>query len=527
MTRFLIYVILTLFVLFALKDFVTNGYFKTHDGEFHIVRLMHFDSELNKGQFPVRFSRDMMYGYGSPVFTYFYPQIYYWGSLIHRLVPTYSESLKAVAILASVFGVLFFYEWLRKHFSQFGALIGTMLFIFVPYRFVVTYVTGAHQVLLSLMWVSLLLLSINGSRKQRSWLIVEILAMAGLITSHNVTALIFSPLIFLYIFVLEYDRKKGESWKFPLLGLVWGIALSASFLIPALFESKLVFLGLHNAVPYTDHWPTLSQLLYSRWGYGFSNLGGLDGLSFQLGIAQWVVVGLSFIFLKSNRLVWLCSLLFAVSFLMMLPISDSIWKIIPIIQQIQFPWRILILETVLTGVMAASLAERMPKIVMILVVILAVYGNRNYLRSWERIRYSDADYVANSGLFNGTTDIAGESLPRWVESKVYSTPKTLISDNKAIIDSEMLGGNIDAEMVSLGVDTTIELNRYYFPSRRVMVDGITIETRPSKAGTIEFPLTKGKHLISVRLIRTPIEMTADFISIISLVGLVFYGFKKK
>ncbi len=529
---------LTLLVAFTLMDFAAPGFFKTHDGEYHIVRLMYFDNELKGGQFPVRFARQMMYGYGSPLFTYFYPQIYYFGSLIRSFVPIYTESLKLVAVLASLLSIVLMFEWLSRHFSKFASFVGAFLFLFVPYRFVITYVTGAHQMLLSLMWLPLLLLSIFEVRRKKIWLVPEAIAMAGLITAHNVSALIFFPLVLLYIFVLDYDRKSGESWITPMLGIVWGLLLSASFLLPALWESQYVYLGKRIAVSYQDHWPTLSQLVYSKWGYGYSDSGGRAGLSFQVGLAQWLVVGLtavvtllSLVNLKkradeSGKLLWLCWFLLSASFFMMLPVSDFIWKVFPLVQQIQFPWRILILVMVVISVMGAYLSERLPRILMILILIFAIFANRNYLRSWERLRYTDVNYINNSALFNGPTDIAGESLPVWAKTNVYTKPKTLIAQNKAILEFES-SGNDDSESVILANGATVELNRFYYPSREIKVDGAIVKARPSSTGLIEIDLAEGKHVVAVGPTRTRVERLADLISLLSLVSLVIYGFKKK
>lgn len=529
-TRLIIYLLLAAIVLSTHKDFATPGFFKTHDGEYHIVRLMYFDQELKGGQFPVRFARSMVYGYGSPLFTFFYPQIYYWGSLVYSFIPTYSESLKLVAVVASILSIIFMFEWLSRHYSKFASVIGTLLFLLVPYRFVITYVTGAHQMLLSLMWLPLLLLSIFEVRKKKIWLILEAVAMAGLITAHNVSALIFFPLVLIYIFVLDYDRRQGESWIRPTFGVVWGILLSASFLLPALLESSYVYLGKNVSVNYQEHWPTLSQLIYSKWGYGFSDSGGKAGLSFQLGLAQWIVVGLAAITApislfkrkkgKTENLLWLCWLIFVASFFMMLPISDFVWRAIPLVQQIQFPWRILILVMVATSVMGAFLSGKLPRVLMILIVLLAIYANRNHLRSWERIRYSDADYVNNSELYNGTTDIAHESLPKWVTILPFSAPTFLISDIPGILRH-------DGEKITLAKDAIVPINKFYYPSQKVVVDGILTPSKPTAKGLIEVSMSKGTHTVSVELVKTDIEKAADLISVVSLVSLVIYGLKRK
>ena len=57
----------------AIWALIPPGYFYTHDGVFHLVRLAHFYNELKNGQFPVRWAHDLAYGFGYPLFNYIAP----------------------------------------------------------------------------------------------------------------------------------------------------------------------------------------------------------------------------------------------------------------------------------------------------------------------------------------------------------------------------------------------------------------------------------------------------------------------
>ena len=85
-------VIVVVISLIGIRELFLPGFFDTHDGFTHIMRLAHFDEALRKGQFPVRWLQTSMAGYGSPVFIFNWSLPYYLASLLHSLGLSFQSS---------------------------------------------------------------------------------------------------------------------------------------------------------------------------------------------------------------------------------------------------------------------------------------------------------------------------------------------------------------------------------------------------------------------------------------------------
>ena len=512
-------------VLFAL---VKPGFFITHDGEFNLVRLMHFYNELANGQFPVRWAYGLNYGFGSPLFTFFYPLTYYLGSTIHFFGPDFGSSLKILIGVATVSSVLLMYAWLRRHFGRFAALFGTLIFLYAPFRLLTMYVTGSYGVLLSLMFLPLIFLSIDRiALGKKIFLPLLAVGVFGLLTAHNVTALILLPAAIVYgLAVVTQSKARGRVVREIGGGILLGFALAAFFLIPALSETKLVFLSQGIAVNFRDHFPTLKQLIYSKWGYFYSVLGTNDEMSFQVGAAQWAVWGLAGLMLKKKSFFAILFFsLFSVSILMMLPASLFIWGRLPVLAQIQFPWRILVASISFVPFLGAYLAERkFGKVLAVLLLGLLFWGNRNNLRTWETIRYPDSSYLTRIGLYNGSTDIAWETRPIFVNLPPTWLATHIVEDNPALmVEGQVQKGYGDIEVsLTATKSATLVLNRFYYPVWKVTLDGKETESRKTEPkGLLSLVVSAGKHEIKVSYQKTKTEAVADLVSIVGTIVLVY------
>ena len=528
-------------VLLAL---VKPGFYKTHDGEFNLVRLMHFDQELKRGQFPVRWSYDLNYKLGSPVFSFFYPLSYYLSALIHNFGPDYGSSLKILVALTTVGAVITIYTWLRGHFKPYSAFFGALLYLYVPYRLLTMYVTGSFGVLLSLLFLPLLFLSVDkiilGNR--RYWWLLPV-SILGLLTAHNVTALILLPLSAGYsLLIMVLAKPKNSVAVNVLCGWAIGLGLAAFFWLPALSETKYVFLSQGAVVNFRDHFPSLRQLIYSKWDYFYSVSGRNDGMSFQLGLSGWMVAGLTGLVLtlrlitkrrlSKETILGLFFLgVFVVSILMMLPLSVFVWEKITVLSQIQFPWRVLAATMVAIPFMGALLAERkLGKILMVLIMAILLWNNRNYLRTWEMIRYSDDSYQIRDGFYYGSTDIAWETRPIWATEKPIWIAKEIVVPDKSIEISAETSQNPN-NLVIAAVSTKsarLVINRFYYPIWRVKIDGRETTITPTvPGGLMAIELPAGKHKITVSQTRTEMERLADGISLLSLCGLVIFTLRRR
>jgi uncharacterized membrane protein len=178
--------------------------------------------------------------------------------------------------------------WLRVSFTRWASLIGTLLFLLVPFRFLSLYVTGQIGATLSFVFVPLILLGFDRYLQKKSTLsgITLALGVAGLITSHLLSAIIFFPFLLVYSSAQLIQKKKVAILP-QLLGWgILGIGLSAFYLLPLLAHRNWVVLGGQQIIRFFDHWLNIQQLLYSSWGFGYSGIENQDALSFQLGISS-------------------------------------------------------------------------------------------------------------------------------------------------------------------------------------------------------------------------------------------------
>ena len=77
-----------------------NGYFPTHDGEWAVVRLSDMYREIRDGQIPARYSGNLNFGYGYPLFNFAYPLPYYIGVVIHFFRVGFVDTIKLLFALS-------------------------------------------------------------------------------------------------------------------------------------------------------------------------------------------------------------------------------------------------------------------------------------------------------------------------------------------------------------------------------------------------------------------------------------------
>ena len=241
---------------------------------------------LAAGHLFPRWAPGLNSGYGVPLFTFFYPLPNYIGSFVHSMGWSLADSFRLTMAAGYILAIAASYVWLKRLYGIFPAVLGSVMGAFVPYWFVDIFVRGSVGEVLALGFVFSALASI--AYKRRTLLA---LAIAGIILSHNIIAMIFLPVLLLY--TLMTDRSM-------LRWVCVGVILTSYFWVPALLERPYV-VGL-NTVNFRDHFPELAQLLIPSWGTGFSGPGfTLDEMSYQVGAIPLFVL-LSFFALQLTRM---------------------------------------------------------------------------------------------------------------------------------------------------------------------------------------------------------------------------------
>jgi len=550
------YLLILLFIIPAILPILRPDFYHFSD-EPHIANLYQMIRAFESGQFPPRLAPDMSYGYSYPLFNFYYPLAYYLGALFFKVTGSLIISLKLLFLITIPLSAIFMYQWLREHTDKISSLAGALIYVYTPYRAVDLYIRGALGETFAFLFFPLVGLWAYKTFKNNSWRSVGVFAfVVGLfVLSHNLSPLFFIPWISLYLVVLAYLDGGWKKLVKPFLGIGLGFTLSSYWWAPAFLEKGL--LASTTPFHYKDHFPFIKQLIFSKWGYGASNPGIYDDISFQIGIINLVLIliasfGFVKLFLKRKTRrkkkkglilpgFYLASLLFVI--LMMNIRFSFLWEATSFANYIQFPWRLLLMTTFLTSSLVIFWNKKYNKLAL-LFPMAALILTFSYFRPSEYFSPDD-DYFLNRFFANRTIDGEREQiskdyknysedyllLPLWVEERPSELPdfpivsETALVEGVVEINSVSYQANIVTEEKSL-----IEINKYFFPGWNVEVDDRLVETETLKPhGNMGVWVEEGVHTIKVYWAETPLRKAFDIVSLISLalILLLVGGVKKK
>ena len=573
--------VLAVLILLGLGIFSGKGVYKynvfsTHDGNHHISRSFDAIQSFSEGQFPLRWAGSLNFNCGVPIYNFFYPLIYYLVVFVNYLSSDgVIESLKHIYFSTFLLGPPFLYLWLKNETkSSMASFGGAFLYLFVPYRFSLIFVRGSpeflsYAILPIVLYFYSLLFSAVDEKKRITFAFLASIFGALLAISHNFTVMFLLPLVLLYILIKIYpfvenhlksnlrskiSRKKEHLRQLisdkgiilPLFSFVSIFLLAGFFIIPALIEQKYVQIGKGEIIKIQEHFPTLMQLIRSRWDYFYSSPGvENDGMSFMLGYAQWLVLGISGIWiffrakaksLKKSKLLLLLFGLSGLTVFMILPYSWPIWKILPILQQIQFSWRFLGIAALLISVLFAFLIRAIENkslkiFIFSLTVILAFIGNRNHLLpqpvSVEIVHQYDDYENLHPHRFSTTT--LGDDAISIYSTKACNFDTTMISleGSKNIPTFQILDKNnshfsllIDNTDFENSINKRIILALEYFPEiHNIFVNGKKVETQNcSGRACIDLSeLSEGSNIVEWRLGQTQVQHLSNWITVVTFI----------
>jgi hypothetical protein len=283
---------------------------------------------------------------------------------------------------------------------------------------------------------------------------------------------------------------------------------------------------------YADHFVSLKQLIYSPWGFGYSVPGTGDGMSFQLGPFHWLLALLSltllfYSWLKRQKIDWqwvFFGLLFGVSIVAMLPVSLPIWKALPFVHYVQFPWRLLAFATLAVAGLTAQLVKTWPKLTFTIIGTALVYvsvvaSTPGGWFDWDNQFYFR--YPFSTSLNNANT-------PKWFEeNENYNLKEGRMFDLQGVGSFRPISWKTQKHVYEITApqDTEVLERTAYFPGWEVRLDGQKTAIdyqKPEYPGIITYRVPQGTHLVEVKFTEnTPSRILGDSVSLISLAILIW------
>ncbi len=521
----------------AFTSLLRPGFFPMHD-DLQAMRVYQMELCFRSGQFPCRWVPDMGYQYGYPQFEYYGPLPYYVMTAGRLLGLPLFDAVKLGFILPLILGNLTMFLLASSLFGNFGGLLSAIAYAYVPYRASDLYSRGAMGETWAFVFLPLILYALLELFKKPSFKKASLLgvSVALLFVTHNISTLIFMPMLALIALVLlTIHQEKTKFIKYGLIGVIWAILIAGSFFLPVLFEkgyahTESLIEGYFN---YLAHFVTLKQLFFtSFWGYG-SSQGPTSDLSFFLGPIQLFLVAISLFvafinsikrnFKPSTLIVVLSSVLLLISLFMTHQKSTFIWQSIPILTYLQFPWRFLVTADfflcLIVGYFLSYLQKSSAKVLLVIFSFLLIFFNLSYFRPrewynitiWEKFSGLNWDKQLTISIFDYLPIFA--KFPPGDPAPHFPT-----SDNGKVsfLDYQHDSSAIKFNTLSW-TPSKLTLPQFDFPGWAVKLDGRTIpHNHNNDLGLISFSIPSGKHSVSAYLGDTPVRLVGDILSLIFL-----------
>ncbi len=578
-----LWLVLSLSVLAAWAFILRPSLPRETDAELHVFRAAELGYSLRAGALYPRWAPDFYYGYGYPIFNYYAPLTYYLTNLLSLTIPGGAVfGVKAVFVLGFVGAGLGVYGLTRRLSTPQAGVVAAASYLFMPYVFLIdSHLRGDLAEFFALAVGPLAFWAVTCFHRSpgRRSLILSSLAVAALILTHNLLALVYFAMLAAYTLwitlivppLARRSARPSEAGR-QALPLLIGLALAAFFWLPVWLERDAVQLG--NLIgpghfDYRNHFVTLPDL------FGPSiplDLGAVNpAFRFNLGLAQWLLAGAGLVALATGAIrhragetqaghipgsippseqplyaaFWLLSLLLLVA--LMLPPSLPVWDALPAMAFLQFPWRLLgpaALCVAVLGGHAAGLLDFAPTgarpftfaalAVLPLVLALPIFVSPGWGHFGPTDQLAMLEFELN-GLALGTTS-TGDFVPAGVEGVPGPNPDLLASYQSggpvdkvnrhtlpegASVEVIRHRPTADVFAVSTPESFVLRLYTFMFDGWRASIDGQPAAIEVAKPeGFITVPLPPGEHTVRVWLGTTPARTTAALISLGGLAALL-------
>ncbi|MEM4230357.1 MAG: 6-pyruvoyl-tetrahydropterin synthase-related protein, partial [Candidatus Pacearchaeota archaeon] len=441
--KILPFVFVIIFSFWAVRPLLDSGFFPIHD-DTQTARVFEMKKSLLDGQFPVRWVSDLGYGYGYPIFNFYAPLAYYIGGLINILGFGALVSTKIMMSLGIIISGIFMYMLASILFGKAAGITSALFYVYAPFHALDIYVRGDVAEFWAYAFVPLIFYGLIKIYNEQKWghVIVGSLGYAGLILSHNLTAMMVTPFILFFVLIyssISFINKKSVSIYYMLLTVILGLLLSAFYWIPAIFEMKYtnILSQIGGGADFRDHFVCINQFWQSQWGFGGSAPGCIDGLSFMIGKSHLLIsllglLGLIWLLLKSKAeinkyrsetsIAVFTTIGMISAIFLMLEISKFIWESIPLMAFFQYPWRFLLLASFFSSVFAGFfiwfLKNRIKNAgsflaILAVVIISLIYFNVKFFDSQVVEFKTDKDYTNLNTLRWKISKISDEYMPKY------------------------------------------------------------------------------------------------------------------
>lgn len=554
------YSIVLLIVLAASWSLFKPGLFVVHD-YVHGARIAEMARGMQDGQLPVIWSQNFGYGYGMPLFEFYAPLPYFIGALFYSFGISLVSSVKLLFWICTIFTAAGAYFLGKQLYGRAGGVITAAAITLAPYRAVNLFVRGALSeawAIMAMVWILYCSFAVV-KQKKYSWFGL-VLSLVVLFLSHNLSTLLFVPFAVIATgtyAVLQSERLKGQliNWKSAsksLLKIAAGYfvaaGMAAFYLVPAFLEKSYTKIDQYILGGYFDyhlHFVYLRQFLTPFWGYGGSQWGPDDGISFFLGIGQLLgllafgmyVVGFLVSWSQKKRqrvsvqkLIFLLvvSALFATSLLLATQKALPIWENLELLTYVQFPWRTLSVALILIGMLVPAfllgIKVFVPRwgwawaLLLVLLFNAWMFRPESWLENSQSLYYGDELRIRME-----MSGILPDYIPADLSDQLQPAQQLVVCSD---CSPEVLVNRSQEKLVAVNPKepSLVTFNVANYPGWKAELNGVSVPVEETEEGLIAVSVPQGSSKVGILLGATETRKNANIISVIATAVFVLLFF---
>lgn len=539
--------LLIICIVLIYRSLLSTHALTTDDLAFHVARTGQYYLALKQGQLPPRWAPNLNGGFGYPTFLFSYTFPYFVATILFMVLNISLQQAINLTILGSIIfgglGIAVFSSMYsdKKHIQ----ILSVFMYVFHPYMLLLVYRRGAFgEIVLAgiLPWILVLLHLIYKHHSSKSLVALLSVTIALAWLSHPVLSfMIFLPgLLFMMLFL----RKKKAIFNI-FIGVALGTLLSLWGTAPGFIEKRFIDYKAQGVIGGYDRefisFPTgLMNLSLNQPGYSTKSLISIGGTTILLFVFT------SYLIIKhKNNLPQSKPILLLVGYMIVLtaltfPISSFVWKLIPFLHYLQFPWRFILILSLSSSILFLLVHAYLSKPGLMLIFAIIVLNSIQYARPWGYFSASDHEWFE----YHGTASSFDELRPIWsipytphqVEEKVImrSQSHPLFIDHADGTSSFHGVGSYEIKkwngsemqyVVTNEQPATVIQKTYFYPGWTVFVNDRIVKIQYQDRefpGRIVFDVPEGISRVRARFSETPERSIFNVISLISAGALLVF-----
>ncbi len=553
--------ILCLLVAPSVLPLLRPGFFVSDDGRFHVYRIAALATAWQDGVLHPRLFPEFGFGYGQAVLNYYAPLSYWPGALATLAGLGPAAAAQLVIALGFFLAAFAMFGYVRSLWGPAAGLLAAVLYTYFPYHLADAYTRGAIPEHIAFIFPPLIFWAYTAAFRDEEPLAAFLwgtLAWAGLVLTHNLTALLVAPATAAYLLMLAATTRRWRRLVLAAGSLALALALTAVYWLPVLGETRAVGLALGPSQGYAKHLLDAAALVQQSIAYRYRDDAG-HGVIYPF---SWLTLGLLAITgvllvwrwrqrrLPSHPAVLVFHLLMAVVAMFMMS-TAALWLWQPltfVLGHLQYPWRFLVLAALGTAVSASTLPLLAPRVrpVVWIGAVFALSLAVGLLRlptpplplpdaeTWSPARMWRED--ADAGQVGATW--TAEFLPLTVTEQRWALgrPREGAADGHALQPAPAVT-IAQRGYTSFTLHTQTEqpfelrLHQFHLPGWNASIDGRAATTYPSgEMGLVTVAAPAGDHTITLSFGATPYRTIGAILSAVAVLiwaGLALWKLRRR